>query len=235
MLWTILAIIAVVIAGILIFAATKPDVFRVQRSATIAAPADKIFPHLLDFQRWPSWSPYEKKDPDMKRTFSGPATGPGAIYEWDGDKNVGMGRIEITEAMPNARLAFNLDMLKPFEAHNKGEFTLQPGGKRHSRHLGHVRPLALSRQDHAPVLQHGPHGRRRFREGPRRPEGDFREISAQSRRDPMNALVDAQSREVTLTRVFDAPLQQVWTAWTDPRHMAQWWGPKVFTNPVCEL
>jgi uncharacterized protein YndB with AHSA1/START domain len=128
MLWTILAIIAVVIAGILIFAATKPDVFRVQRSATIAAPADKIFPHLLDFQRWPSWSPYEKKDPDMKRTFSGPATGPGATYAWEGDKNIGTGRIEVTEVAPNARLAFDLIMLKPFQARNKGEFTLEPQG-----------------------------------------------------------------------------------------------------------
>jgi uncharacterized protein YndB with AHSA1/START domain len=132
MLWTILAIVAVVIAGILIFAATKPDMFRVQRSATIAAPADKIFPHLLDFQRWPSWSPYEKKDPNMKRTFSGPATGPGATYAWDGDKNVGAGRIEVTEVSPNARLAFDLIMLKPFQARNKGEFTLEPqaGGTR---------------------------------------------------------------------------------------------------------
>ena len=128
MLWTILIIIAVVIAGILIFAATKPDVFRVQRSATIAAPADKIFPYLLDFQRWPSWSPYEKKDPNMKRAFSGPASGPGAIYAWDGDKNVGAGRIEVTEVSPNARLAFDLVMLKPFQARNKGEFTLEPQG-----------------------------------------------------------------------------------------------------------
>jgi len=128
MLWTILAIIAVVIAGILIFAATKPDIFRVQRSATIAAPADKIFPHLLDFQRWPAWSPYEKKDPAMKRTFSGPAIGPGATYAWEGDKNVGAGRIEVTEVSPNARLAFDLIMLKPFQARNKGEFTLEPQG-----------------------------------------------------------------------------------------------------------
>src|SRR5262245_43782853 len=128
MLWTILIIIAVVIAGILIFAATKPDVFRVQRSATIAAPADKIFPHLLDFKRWPSWSPYEKKDPDMKRSFSGPPTGPGATYAWEGDKNVGEGRIEITDVSPNARLAFDLIMLKPFQARNKGEFTLEPQG-----------------------------------------------------------------------------------------------------------
>ena len=128
MLWTILIIVAVVIAAILIFAATKPDAFRIQRSLTIAAPPEKIFPYLNDYRRWQAWSPYEKKDPAMKRTFSGPATGPGAIYEWDGDKNVGKGRIEITEESPNARLAFNLDMLKPFEAHNKGELSLQPQG-----------------------------------------------------------------------------------------------------------
>jgi uncharacterized protein YndB with AHSA1/START domain len=121
-------VIVAAIAAVLIIAATKPDTFRVQRSATIAAPANKIFPHLIDYQRWPAWSPYEKKDPAMNRTFSGPATGPGAIYEWDGDKNVGKGRIEVTEVSPNARLVFNLDMLKPFEAHNKGEFTLQPQG-----------------------------------------------------------------------------------------------------------
>jgi uncharacterized protein YndB with AHSA1/START domain len=128
MLWTILIVVAGAIAAILIFAATKPDVFRVQRSLAIAAPPDKIFPYLSDYQRWPSWSPYEKKDPDMKRTFTGPPTGPGAIYEWDGDKTVGQGRIEITEVSPNARLAFNLDMFRPLESHNKGEFTLEPQG-----------------------------------------------------------------------------------------------------------
>ncbi len=129
MFWTILLlVIAVAIAAVLIYAATKPDAFRIQRSLTIAGPADKIFPHLNDYRAWQAWSPYEKKDPAMKRTFSGPATGPGATYEWDGDKNVGKGRIEITEVSPNARIAFNLSMLKPFEAHNKGEFTLEPQG-----------------------------------------------------------------------------------------------------------
>ncbi len=129
MFWTILLlVIAVAIAAVLIYAATKPDAFRIQRSLTIAAPPEKIFPHLNDYRAWQAWSPYEKKDPAMKRTFSGPATGPGATYEWDGDKNVGKGRIEITEVSPNAHIAFNLDMLKPFEAHNKGEFTLEPQG-----------------------------------------------------------------------------------------------------------
>ena len=136
MLWTILIIIAVVIAAILIFAATKPDVFRIQRSATIAAPADKIFPHLVDFQRWPSWSPYEKKDPAMKRTFSGPATGPGAIYAWDGDKNVGKGRIEVTEVSPNARLAFNLDHAQAVRGAQQGRVHAGAARQRHASSPG---------------------------------------------------------------------------------------------------
>jgi len=119
--------VVAVIAAVLIIAATKPDTFRVQRSATIAAPAEAIFAHINDFHRWPAWSPYERKDPAMKKTFSGATTGEGAIYEWEGDKNVGKGRIEITDAAPT-RVALNLDMLKPFEAHNKVEFTLQPQG-----------------------------------------------------------------------------------------------------------
>jgi len=42
-------------------------------------------------------------------------------------------------------------------------------------------------------------------------------------------------RTVVITRVLDAPRELVWKAWTDPEHLAQWWGPRGFTNPVCEL
>jgi uncharacterized protein YndB with AHSA1/START domain len=121
-------LVVAAIVAVLIIASTKPDTFRVQRSAAIAAPPEAIFPYLDDFRRWTAWSPYEHRDPAMKRTFSGPATGKGSIYEWDGNKNVGKGRIEVTEVSPNARLAIDLDMLKPFEAHNKAEFTLLPQG-----------------------------------------------------------------------------------------------------------
>ena len=57
----------------------------------------------------------------MKKTFSGPETGKGAVYEWDGDKNVGKGRIEITEASAPSKIALDLHMLKPFEARNAVE------------------------------------------------------------------------------------------------------------------
>jgi uncharacterized protein YndB with AHSA1/START domain len=103
-------------------------VFHVQRAASIKAPPDKIFPLINDFRSWASWSPYEHKDPAMKKTYSGAATGKGAIYEWDGDKNVGSGRIEIADTSPPNRVAIKLDMIKPFAASNRVEFTLQPQG-----------------------------------------------------------------------------------------------------------
>ena len=120
--------VLVVLVAILIFATTKPDNFRVERSTTIKAAPERVFALINDFQRWTSWSPYEKKDPGMKRTYSGAASGTGAIYEWDGDKNVGKGRMEITESTPSSRIVIKLDFLAPFEAHNTAEFTLQAQG-----------------------------------------------------------------------------------------------------------
>src|SRR5215471_21676200 len=94
----IAAILAVIVIGIVIYAAMKPDSFTVKRSASIKASPDRLFALISDFHGWGAWSPYEKKDPDMKRTFSGANQGKGAIYEWDGNKNVGTGRMEIIEA-----------------------------------------------------------------------------------------------------------------------------------------
>jgi uncharacterized protein YndB with AHSA1/START domain len=129
MLKIILIVVVVLVIALLILAATKPDSFQVQRSASIKAPPEKIFPLIDDFQNWGSWSPYENKDPAMKRTRSGPASGKGAVYEWDGDKNVGKGRMEIKESSPTSKIVIQLDFLKPFEAHNIAEFTLEPQGE----------------------------------------------------------------------------------------------------------
>jgi hypothetical protein len=122
----VLIVLALGVAGVLAFAATKPDTFRVQRSTSIKAPPEKIAAVLSDFQAWKAWSPWEKMDPAMKRTYSGAPKGKGATYAWEGEE-VGHGRMEITEAAPN-RVAMDLDFVKPFEAHNKVEFTLQPKG-----------------------------------------------------------------------------------------------------------
>jgi hypothetical protein len=128
-LLTVAVILVVGIAGVLIFAATKPDVFRVARSTSIKATPDKIFPLINEFRNWASWSPYEHRDPAMKRTYSGAESGKGAIYEWDGNSNVGAGRIEITDTTPPSKVMINLDMLKPFEAHNNVVFTIEPNGE----------------------------------------------------------------------------------------------------------
>jgi uncharacterized protein YndB with AHSA1/START domain len=124
----IAAVFVVSVVVVLVYAATKPDTFRIQRTASIKAPPEKIFATLNDFQTWGTWSPWETKDPAMKRTFSGAEKGRGAVYEWDGDRNVGKGRMEITESSPPSKVALDLNMIKPFEAKNTVEFTLEPQG-----------------------------------------------------------------------------------------------------------
>jgi len=128
MLKTIAIAVVVILGGFLIYAATRPDTFRVERTATIKAPPERIFPLINDFQRWGAWSPFEKKDPAMKRTLSGAPSGSGAVYEWDGNKEIGQGRMEIVESVPPSRVTLKLDFTRPFKAHNIVDFTLEPRG-----------------------------------------------------------------------------------------------------------
>jgi uncharacterized protein YndB with AHSA1/START domain len=121
-------VLAIAIAIILVLAAMKPDTFVVQRSQTINAPPEKIFPLINDYRNWASWSPYEKIDPAMVRTFSGTPSGVGSIYEWSGNKNIGHGRMEIKDTAPPSRVNIKLDFFMPFEAHNVAEFTMIPAG-----------------------------------------------------------------------------------------------------------
>lgn len=127
-LLTIAAVLLVAIAGILGYAAMQPDDFRIARSTTIKAPPEKIYPLMSDFHRGAEWSPYEKKDPDMKRRFSGAQSGKGAIYEFEGNSEVGAGRIEITDATPPNKVVLKLDIVKPIHASNTVEYTLAPKG-----------------------------------------------------------------------------------------------------------
>jgi hypothetical protein len=131
-MFEIIAIIAVVlaiaIAVILILATAKPDRFGIQRATTVKAPPEKIFPLINDFHQWGTWSPYENKDPAMKRSYSGAASGEGAIYAWEGNKNVGSGRMEILDSSAPSKIVIKLDFFKPFEGHNTAEFTMLPHG-----------------------------------------------------------------------------------------------------------
>ena len=126
-MWKTIGIVVVVlIAAVLIFAATRPGDFTVQRSIAIKAEPARIYPMLVDFRQWPAWSPWEKLDPAMKRTLSGAASGPGAVYAWDGTSKVGAGRMEIKDATAPSKVVIQLDFIRPFEGHNVTDFTLVP-------------------------------------------------------------------------------------------------------------
>ena len=123
-----LIVLAVVLAGVLGLAATQPDSFSVQRSTTIQARPDKIFPLVADFHRWADWSPWEALDPAMQRSHSGAPSGPGAVYSWDGNSAVGAGRMEVLAAQAPATVTIKLDFIRPFEGHNRTDFSFVPQG-----------------------------------------------------------------------------------------------------------
>jgi uncharacterized protein YndB with AHSA1/START domain len=128
MLLAALATIGAVIAGILIYAATRPGIFTVQRSATISAQPAHVFDLIQDFHAWKHWSPWEGLDPNMKTTHSGAQTGKGAVYEWQGNKKVGSGRMEITRAAAPSEVVIDLQFLAPFASRNITSFTILPDG-----------------------------------------------------------------------------------------------------------
>lgn len=118
----------VLIAAVLVFAATKPSTLRVQRSIRINATPDKIFAFISDFHNWNRWAPQDKEDPSMRRTYSGNANGQGAVSDWYSTGGAGKGRMSITRSLPPSSISVKVDFVKPFEAHNINEFTLEPAG-----------------------------------------------------------------------------------------------------------
>lgn len=124
MLFTVAIGAGVLIAGLLAFAATKANTFRVERGIRIQAPPAIIFAFIEDFRKWPAWSPYEKLDPAVKKTYSGVPAGTGAVYEWAGNSKAGAGRMEITSTSAASNVTIKLDFSRPFEGHNIAEFNL---------------------------------------------------------------------------------------------------------------
>jgi uncharacterized protein YndB with AHSA1/START domain len=116
----------VVLLGVI---ATRPDAFEIKRSLRIDAPPEVIFSQLNDFHAWNAWSPWDKRDPNMKRTFSGAPSGVGHEYEWSGNKDVGQGKMTITEAVPAQHLGLDLEFITPFPAKNRTDFTLVKSGE----------------------------------------------------------------------------------------------------------
>lgn len=122
----IAVILAIAIAAVLVLAATKPGTLRVQRSVSIKAPPDKVFPFINNLKTMNEWNPFAKQDPTIRLTYSGPAGGKGAANDWDSDGQAGKGRLEITESAPPSQVTMRLDMIKPMEGHNTILFALQP-------------------------------------------------------------------------------------------------------------
>ena len=122
----LLLVFAVVIVGFVIFVAIRPSDFRIVRSALIGAPPDVVFPQVNDLHNWEAWSPWAKLDPNAKSTYEGPPAGNGAVFGWSGNKNIGAGRMTITESEPSALVRFRLDFFRPFKGTNLAEFTFKP-------------------------------------------------------------------------------------------------------------
>jgi len=125
----VLLVIVIAVVAVLGLAATKPDKYHVERTATISAAPAVVFAQVNDFHKWEAWSPWEKLDPAMKRTFTGPQSGNDASYAWVGNDKVGEGRMTITESQPDARVGFRLEFIKPWTETCESGFALAPEGE----------------------------------------------------------------------------------------------------------
>jgi hypothetical protein len=128
MLKWVLSGIGIVVAVFLVIVALQPSDFRIERSATMRAPAQAPYAQVNDFHNWGAWSPWEKIDSALKRSYEGPQAGKGASYAWQGNKDVGEGRMTITESRPGELVRIKLEFFKPFAATNTAEFRFKPAG-----------------------------------------------------------------------------------------------------------
>lgn len=216
----ILLSLAAIIVVFVVVVAMQPSEFRIVRSATISVPASEVFAKVNDFHNWEAWSPWEELDPAMRKNYEGAPAGTGAIYAWAGNSKVGEGRMTITESRPNDLITIKLEFLKPFAATNTAEFTFKPEGNQTAV------TWSMFGENNFMSKAFG-----LFMNMDKMVGTDFEKGLAQ-----MKAVAEAMPKnELTITRVFDAPREQVWKAWTDPEHVKRWWGPKDYTAPVCEI
>jgi carbon monoxide dehydrogenase subunit G len=128
MLKKIAIALVLILAALAAFIATRPAEFRIARSRRLAAPPDVVHAYVNDFHQWPAWSPWEKLDPAMKREHSGAPAGPGAVYYWSGNDQVGEGRMTMTDSRPPQSVTIRLEFLKPWAATNTTQFDFTPSG-----------------------------------------------------------------------------------------------------------
>jgi len=111
------------------------DTYTVERSTTIAAPAERVYDQIADFHKWTSWSPWEDLDPALRRKYSGAELGAGAVYAWSGNRKAGEGRMEIVRAVDAERVDIDLQFVKPFKSRSDTSFVLTPEGDDSTRVL----------------------------------------------------------------------------------------------------
>ena len=121
-------VIGLLLAVLLLFAATKPNTIHIQRSITINASPGKVFNLINDLHSWKDWDPQGREDPTLSRTYGGPSSGVGAFSDWEGHGNTGKGRMMIVESLPNRNVTIKVDFIKPFQSENMNEFSLEPVG-----------------------------------------------------------------------------------------------------------
>jgi hypothetical protein len=127
-MFTTLIVALAVLAALLGYVATRPNTFRIERSARIDVAPEVIFRNINDFRKWGEWSPWDKIDPQLERHYSGAAKGVGAVYAWNGNKKVGSGRMEIVGSTPFTAVQIKIDFTAPFVASNIIDFTLTRTG-----------------------------------------------------------------------------------------------------------
>jgi uncharacterized protein YndB with AHSA1/START domain len=130
MLVKILIGLAALVVLLVVVVALQPSEFRITRTATVAAPPSAVFAQVNDFHKWEAWSPWAKLDPAARNTFDGAPAGPGAVFAWAGNGQVGEGRMTIIESRPDELVRIKLEFMKPFAATNTAEFTFKPDGDR---------------------------------------------------------------------------------------------------------
>ena len=128
MLKKLLIGVVVVLVAFVGFVATRPDTYHVERSAVVAAPPEAVFAALADFKTFPEWSPWAKRDPAMRTTLSSPSSGVGATYAWEGNNDVGKGKMTIVESTSPTKLRQKLEFLEPFASEADTGFEIKPEG-----------------------------------------------------------------------------------------------------------
>jgi uncharacterized protein YndB with AHSA1/START domain len=129
MLGKLLLGLVIVVVVLAIVVATRPSTSHIERSILITASPENIFAQVNDFHSWAAWSPWEKLDPKMEKTFAGPPAGAGAIYAWNSDNGkVGQGRMTIERSDLPSSVSVKLEFIKPFTATNTVTFTMIPVG-----------------------------------------------------------------------------------------------------------